>query len=232
MKKKILALVLCVALAAVAIVGGTLAYFTDTDDKTNTFTMGKVDITLTEPNYKPDSDEKLKVFPGESYAKDPTITVASDSEECWLVATVTISNFADLKKLYEKDTTGVKQDWGLSLAGNGKMVSGGLAGYSAVPKTENDTAGTMLSDGDGKEVAFLTYENSETDDTITYTFYFKNPHKAGDTETLFTTVKIPSIIDNGDISEDLTITVEAYAIQKTGFNDVYAAYTAYKTQNG
>lgn len=46
MKKKIIALCLVVALAAVAVVGASLAYFTDTDTKTNTFTTGKVDITL------------------------------------------------------------------------------------------------------------------------------------------------------------------------------------------
>ena len=48
MKKKILALCLVVALAATAIVGGTLAYFTDTADATNTFTAGGVKIDLIE----------------------------------------------------------------------------------------------------------------------------------------------------------------------------------------
>lgn len=228
MKKKILALVLCVALAAVAIVGGTLAYFTDDEDRTNTFTMGKVDITLEEQSYQGDNDGKLKVFPGQSYDKDPTITVASDSEDCWLVATVTISNRGDLNKLYENDSTGVKQSWGLSLAGKGKMVSGGLADYAAVTATDNGKVGTMLSK-DGTDVAFLTYE--EKDDTIIYTFYFKQAHKANDTETLFTKVNIPSIIDNGDIKSPLTITVKAYAIQKVGFDNVYTAYAAYKAQN-
>ena len=48
MKKKIVALCLCVALAVVAIGGATLAYFTDTDDATNTFTAGSVKIDLIE----------------------------------------------------------------------------------------------------------------------------------------------------------------------------------------
>ena len=48
MKKKIVALCLCVALAVVAIGGATLAYFTDTDAKTNTFTVGNVAIELIE----------------------------------------------------------------------------------------------------------------------------------------------------------------------------------------
>lgn len=45
MKKKILAIVLCVAMLAIAIVGGTMAYFTDTKSATNTMAVGKVEIT-------------------------------------------------------------------------------------------------------------------------------------------------------------------------------------------
>ena len=48
MKKKILTICLIVALAATAIIGGTLAYFTDKDEATNTFTAGGVKIDLIE----------------------------------------------------------------------------------------------------------------------------------------------------------------------------------------
>lgn len=48
MKKKILAFALVVAMLAIAVVGGTLAYFTDEDEATNVFTVGNVDITLYE----------------------------------------------------------------------------------------------------------------------------------------------------------------------------------------
>lgn len=48
MKKKILALCLVVALAATAVIGGTLAYFTDTEDEINVFTLGNVVIDLVE----------------------------------------------------------------------------------------------------------------------------------------------------------------------------------------
>lgn len=43
-KKKLVALGMVAAMAATAVVGGTLAYFTDTDSKTNVFTAGNVDI--------------------------------------------------------------------------------------------------------------------------------------------------------------------------------------------
>ena len=48
MKKKITALCLCVALLAIAVVGASLAYFTDTEEATNTFTAGGVKIDLIE----------------------------------------------------------------------------------------------------------------------------------------------------------------------------------------
>lgn len=48
MKKKITAIFLCVALLAIAIVGASLAYFTDTKTATNTFTVGNVKIKLLE----------------------------------------------------------------------------------------------------------------------------------------------------------------------------------------
>lgn len=51
MKKKLIAICLCVALAAVAVVGASLAYFTDTKAVTNTFTVGNVKIKLIESRY-------------------------------------------------------------------------------------------------------------------------------------------------------------------------------------
>ncbi len=224
MKKKLTAVALVVCMLAIMLVGASLAYFTDTDDATNTFTMGKVDITLTEPAWT-SADKALKVFPGQSYDKDPTITVEQDSEDCYLVATVTISNLADLEAIYAEDETGVLQDWGLSLAGKGKMVSGGVADLTAAPAVKNDVSGTMLGD-----VAFITYE--EKDNTIIYTYFFEKIHSAGDTEVLFKKVNIPSIIENGDIEGELTVTVNAYAIQEVGFDDVYEAYDAYVEQEG
>lgn len=224
MKKKIVALALVICMLAIAIVGGTLAYFTDTKTVENTFTMGKVEIDLAEPNYNGDADGKLHVYPGQTYAKDPTITVKDDSENCWLAATVTISKRANLYALYANDTTGVKQSWGLSLAGHAGMVSGGVAGYTATGAQSNGVSGTMLSK-DGAEVAFVTYSEDVSADTITYTYYFQKVHKAGDIEVLFDKVTIPSIIDNGDIDGDLKVNVKAYAAQEVGFDDVYEAMT-------
>lgn len=51
MKKKLTAIFLCVALVAIAVVGASLAYFTDTKSATNTFTVGNVTIELIESKF-------------------------------------------------------------------------------------------------------------------------------------------------------------------------------------
>ena len=58
MKKKITAIFLCVALVAIAVVGASLAYFTDTDNETNTFTVGNVKIDLIEKERDGNGDTK------------------------------------------------------------------------------------------------------------------------------------------------------------------------------
>lgn len=92
MKKKVTAIALAVCILAVAVIGATMAYFTDTDSKTNTFTFGKVDIDLTEESNE-DKEKGVKagtvgtdggitypgVLPGLVYSKVPTVTVKDDS---------------------------------------------------------------------------------------------------------------------------------------------------------
>lgn len=74
MNKKVLSTVLAGALAVTAVVGGSLAYFTDSAEKKNTFTVGNVNITLTEPNWGGNgSEDAPEAYPGEPLAKDPTV---------------------------------------------------------------------------------------------------------------------------------------------------------------
>ena len=75
MKKKIVAIALVACLALTVIAGATLAYFTDkTEVKENVFTVGNVDITLTEPKWDANGTQDApEVYPGEKLAKDPTV---------------------------------------------------------------------------------------------------------------------------------------------------------------
>ena len=72
MKKKITAIFLCVALVAIAVVGASLAYFTDTDEATNTFTVGNVKIDLIESRYHREGNDNS----GDTSIPDPTQTAS------------------------------------------------------------------------------------------------------------------------------------------------------------
>ena len=86
MKKKTMALVQALTLLVAGVVGGTLAWLTDqTAEVKNTFTVGDINIGLTE------TTTDYKMVPGNTIAKDPTVTVKANSEACWLFVKVTES---------------------------------------------------------------------------------------------------------------------------------------------
>ena len=119
MKKmyKAMLLVLCAVLLVVASVMGTLAYLQMTTGTVqNTFTVGKVEITLDEAKVNaygelvdvngnvttagadnlapriPDGNStgnEYKLIPGHEYTKDPTVTVKAGSEACYVFVKVT-----------------------------------------------------------------------------------------------------------------------------------------------
>lgn len=70
--KKRKTIIAAIVLSLVLVVGGALAYFTDTDTETNTFTLGNVSIDLQEPNWVAADAEDI--MPGDTVAKDPQIT--------------------------------------------------------------------------------------------------------------------------------------------------------------
>lgn len=72
MKKKLTAIFLCVALVAIAIVGASLAYFTDTESVTNTFTVGNVKIDLIESRFHREGNDNS----GDTSIPDPTQTAS------------------------------------------------------------------------------------------------------------------------------------------------------------
>ena len=80
MKKKILALCLVVALAATAVIGGTLAYFTDTDAQKNTFTTGNVAIDLWEDFGDNDAEGIEKLLPATGSAQAGTLKNGIEKE--------------------------------------------------------------------------------------------------------------------------------------------------------
>lgn len=93
------------------VTGGTLAWLTDkTDAVVNTFTVGNIDITLTETwNHASGNDGldswQAQMIPGYSYDKDPVVTVSNDSEDCWLFVKFEEKNNADTYLEYTSTLT-------------------------------------------------------------------------------------------------------------------------------
>lgn len=88
-RKLIIALALCLALALG--IGGTMAYLTATTGSVvNTFTIGNVGLKLVETEGENEVTTKsYTIVPGETVTKDPTVTVTTGSEPCWLFVKIT-----------------------------------------------------------------------------------------------------------------------------------------------
>lgn len=158
MKKKALALVLALTLLVAGIVGGTLAWLTDqTAEVKNTFTVGDINIGLTE------TTTDYKMVPGNTIAKDPTVTVKANSEACWLFVQVTEST--DLKDFI---TYAIAEGW-TALPG----VDGVY--YREVPASVADQTFSVLA-GDAvtvkSDVTRTMLETAKTDaPTLTFKAY-------------------------------------------------------------
>ena len=238
-RKKLVALIMVLALAFTTLVGGTLAYFTDTDDATNVFTSGNVDIDLTEAVVEPDSkgnlvatDERVdveddeedvydygKLFPGMTVDKDPTITVAEDSENVFLAAKITVKNdgTADLA-----DTTvlGTGYEGLINIKG---LVSGGFVDKDAEIV---DTVGNLPVYGDGE--TYMLYQEVVNGEFV-FHLLFLEEMEAGDSVVLFEKLTVPATWDNAEMDalKGLEIKIEAYAVQSYGFEgDALAAIEA------
>ena len=88
MKKKITITIICAVLSCVCLIGTTFAWLVDkTEPVKNTFTVGNVDITLTETGATLNGsvyENSFKMVPGNDIAKDPKVTVVAGSEACYV----------------------------------------------------------------------------------------------------------------------------------------------------
>lgn len=153
MKKKIISLCLVVALGATAVIGGTLAYFTDKDAQTNVFTVGDVKIDLWEDFGDNDENGTEELIPGKKIEKEIWVT-NTGSEDAYVrvhyavpvpVADADINSFNDILhvnfsgKSVNPTTEGQKDYWNwlptrktstnasyAGWQGNGKEMPGAL----------------------------------------------------------------------------------------------------------
>ena len=136
--KKTLITILCTVLVCSCVMGATLALIMDkTETITNTFTIGSIDIDLTE-----NTGTSYKMVPGATIAKDPKVTVKNGSEACWLFIKVEKStNFADFM------TYAMAEGWTQLKDANGVDIDGVY--YRKVEATTADAPFAVL---DGNKV--------------------------------------------------------------------------------
>lgn len=157
--KKALFIMLSAALIVCATVAGTLAWLTDkTEPVVNTFTVGDINITLTESD-----NLDLKMVPGQPISKDPKVTVKAGSEACWLFVKVVKSvNFDSFMTLEIAD------GW-IALSGHAGVY------YRNVDATNADTGFDVLKDNKVMVLETVTkteLEGAKTNaPTLTFTAY-------------------------------------------------------------
>ena len=219
-KKSILMAAIAVMLVAVLVVGGTLAYFTDTKSADNTFTVGDVKIKLDESNVNdPDGDrvtsnEYTGMLPGIQYKKDPVVT-NTGKNGAYVRAVVTIENGMNWMGLYNENVwTAPQAEAFMKLICN-KMGDGwSLEDYDYVTNAER---------GSTDFVAVLKYDGVLA---------------AGKATTaMFENIMLPANATTNDITTRVAqngvfhIDVVAQAIQADGFtswNDAFKAFDAQK----
>ena len=214
-KKTILVAAIAVMLVAALVVGGTLAYFTDTKSADNVFTMGNVAIKLDETKVGGTDGERTTkgntyaVYPGQTVTKDP-IVHNTGKNAAYIRATVNVSNWMNLVRAYYPDFKETFPNDGYKAALN--LLVGELGeGWSVV----GVEAGDVFSYADGQFDAKFILK-------------YDGPLAAGsETTPMFTQVMVPAGLDNANASTFSSVKVQAQAIQADGFGTWEAAFNAF-----
>ncbi|NCC86533.1 MAG: hypothetical protein EOM05_01525 [Clostridia bacterium] len=105
MSKKTVAIIISAVIVCVGVIGGTLAWLTDSKEITNTFTVGDINIALDESSFDANN---AKLVPGTTIEKNPTVTVKANSEDCFVYVMIDNNLKANDKTI---GTLNVAADW-------------------------------------------------------------------------------------------------------------------------
>ena len=234
MKKhsKALLLSMCAVLLVVGSVFGTIAYLTDTEAVTDTFSVGRVGLSLDEADvnemgqplkddavvekvadadrWQPadgDTEQKYHLLPGHTYIKDPTVTVDAGSEESYVRMMVTV-NFAQA----------------LTDAQLATSLDSIFLGYDAGKWEREDKTVSADQKTITYEYRYYTTVDGKTDAGV---------NADQPLEPLFSSIKVPGEYTNEQIAilGGMEIKVEAHAIQAAGFETEDAAWIAFGEQH-
>lgn len=255
-KKTILVAAIAVMLVAALVVGGTLAYFTDTDSKTNTFTVGNVSIELLESSLHREnagiandatSDSELwsnvdklgtgntsKYKAGDTFYTDKQIEDDAATYKCDKVKLAPGQSYH--KMPYVKNTG--KNDAYIRIRVmipadlDTAILNSSIYTSTALEKEftmDYDHSGTVDRNGVKYNVYTFTRTEALKPDEMTYWNVWGTIHMDNDV----TNEEIASLFGEGKPYADGTfpVLVEADAIQADGFANAAAAFTAFDASN-
>lgn len=212
-KRRILGIALSLCVVAILAVGASLAFFTDTKTATNTFTMGNVLIKLDETDVtNPEGDRvqnnEYNVYPGAVVTKDPIVHNVGKNA-AYIRATVNVENWMNTCAAYYPE---YKKTYGQE-------------GY--------EQSLMLLVDKLGEGWSIVGVEPGKPFELTNFSAKFILKYEGtlavgADTTAMFTKVKVPAGITNGNTLG--TITVKAEAMQADGFDTWEAAFAAFDAQ--
>lgn len=209
--RKILVSLAALALVAALSVAGTLAYLTDSRTVKNTFTVGNIQMTLTETDIKNPTGERVtsneyKIYPGQTYTKDPTVTILAGSEDCYVRMLVEVEGYSSLLKALPK------------------------AAYNDFYNGDVFLLEKLCSGWDSTVWKFEKVTTDTEKDTATYEFrYYKVVENSDENQVLdalFDTITVPGTVDNSALADlgKVKINVIGNAMQKEGFTTADLAW--------
>ena len=256
MKKKITAIFLCVALVAIAIVGASLAYFTDTKTATNTFTVGNVKIELLESSLHREnagvangatSDSELwsnvakegsgntsKYKAGDSFYTDAQIEENAAEYTCENVPLIPGRSYHKMPYVKNVGSNDAYIRIRVMIPANldTAVLNSSMYTSSAMDQKEFtmaiDQTGTVDREGRKYNVYTFTRIDSLAPGEMTYWNVWGTIHM----DTTVTSAQSEALFgENGPYPNGVfPVLVEADAIQAEGFADAAAAWTAFAAQ--
>ena len=250
MKKKTIALLLVLVMIFGISVGGTIAYLTDKEAVTNTFTVGNVKIKLTETAVNEAGvpvDEKGS-------------TEADSTDANWKAAVIEANDSAPVGNKYKlipgmsytKDPAvtvleGSEESYirMIVTVTDCKDVDAAIDEVNTIRQKVEETPIQLIDIFEGYDNSKWEFKGvKKTDDadySRIYEFWYKETvsgfegteKKAVKLDPLFTAIKVPGEIDNDSLAaiKEMEIIVEAHAIQSASFADAEAAWGAWTVNN-
>ncbi len=256
MKKKLTATFLCIALMAIAIVGASMAYFTDTKEATNTFTVGNVKIKLLESSLhrenagiangqtsaselwsdvaKAGSGNTSKYKAGDTFYTDEQIEANAETYTCENIQLIPGRSYHKMPYVknvgnndaYIRIRVMIPADLDTAVLNSSMYTS------SAINKNEFTMAIDQTGSVERDNIKYNVYTFTRIDPLAPGEMTYWNVWGTIHMDTTVTSAQSEALFGENGIYPDgvFPVLVEADAIQSEGFADATAAWVAFDKQ--